>query len=163
MEEQNSSFSTSWAQIIKPGEKVLVTVDSESNLVVSNVCLGEVKDGTKQKANRLLAHVTSIELCEEEEENREIIKNTVLVASLIPFVNEHQVINYVFSPLNIVEFENQGEVEFHLAGFYIPLAMEEEEIEEEENNDSPSEVDEEEEAPPKTSNKKKQKETKKSK
>ena len=140
-----------WNLVIQPGETVTIETSSESNLYITNICIPEVPEKAKEIPNRLFANIITIDPYQDVEtvDVSSLEHTHVLLASLIPNVNEHQVTNFCFSPLNIVKLQNQGECAMHLAGYqnYIDNSSDEEEEEEEEedleendkNDDSPDE------------------------
>ena len=139
-----------WSQIIKAGEKVLLQSSPDYSIVVTNAVIPDVTNSTEKKPVRLFATVRTLNNTEEEEVDEKHALNDytteeVLICSLLPFKNETQILNFLFSPLNIVEFENKGSLDVHLSGVVLP--NEEDEIENEEEEEDLEQNDNENEKP----------------
>ncbi|EAY21643.1 hypothetical protein TVAG_014100 [Trichomonas vaginalis G3] len=130
------SASTTWAQIIGPGKTVTLDIPDDANMYITNVCIGEFSEESKNTPQRLLAHIITIDPYQDEDQVdvSKLPHTDIMIASLMPEEREHEVINFCFSPLNIVKLHNQGTCTIHIAGYNVPIEDEEEEEEEEEEN-----------------------------
>ena len=145
-------YNTSWSLNLNSKQKKILEFDHESNLFITNCCFGELPNNPKSVPCRIFATVSTLDISSKEEEDK-LIKSNFLLTSLIPNELEHQNLNFIFSPLNIIELENKSEYNIHLIGYQIPVNLlneeeeeeEEEEIFDENSGDSPSNQEEEEE------------------
>ena len=151
----NPDLSTFWCQIIPAHQNVMLDAPVSTNVTITNAVIPDITPETPKKPVRILAKVqTLVDDGEEEEEqeNKEnseksetkdenqqedfaYVQNDVLMCSLLPFERENQTLNVLFTPMNIVEFQNQGDLDVHLSGIITSLepADEEEDYEEEED------------------------------
>ena len=154
--ETNPDLSSFWCQIIPAGSNVMLDAPVSTNVTITNAVIPDVTKDTEKKVVRLIAKVqTLVDDGEEEEEDKKEEKEgekndekeqedfayttaDVLVCSLVPFEKENQELNVLFTPMNIVEFQNKGHLDIHLSGIITSL-----EPEEEEENDDEEEAEEE--------------------
>lgn len=143
MSEESANFNSFWFQIVKAGETALLKAPVNNTISITNAVIPDVTETTEKKAVRLYATVSTLTNTEEEEKderaaNNDYTTDEILVASLTPFKNEWQALSLVFTPLNIVKFQNKGALDVHLSGIILPNEEElddlygEEEAEEEE-------------------------------
>ena len=108
-------------------------------LTLTNICLPEITDpSNNQPVNepvRVFAHVKGY----NEEDS------TVLIATLIPGKNEHQVLNILFSPIDEVTLELKGKLSVDIVGFISLFEDSEYELGEEEEEEEEEEAKEDEE------------------
>ena len=142
-QKSDNNMNTHWNCIIQPGETKTIEFSEESNLYITNICIPEIPENAPEEPNRLVAHIITINPHQDEDsvDVSNLPHTNVLLASLIPNVCEHQVLNITFSPLEIVKLQNQGACALHLSGYQIPISEEEEEEEEEANEEEEKDDD----------------------
>ena len=163
--ETNPDYSTFWCQVIPAGQSVMLDAPVSTNVTITNAVIPDVTSETEKKAVRLVAKVqTLVDDGEEEEEEKKEEKEgektddkeqedfaytstDVLICTLVPFEKENQELNVLFTPMNIVEFQNKGNLDIHLSGIITTLVPEEEEEdnEEEEEEEEKAETEKKEE------------------
>ena len=157
MEEENivpdPEFSIFWSQIIPAGKTVVLDSPLMSLVTITNAVIPDVSNETEKKVVRVMANIKTLvdDGEEEEDEKKEVseeqedsayITNDVLICTLIPFEKENQSLDILFTPLNIVEFTNQGNLDVHLSGFITPNDEDYEDEEEEEEEEKEEKKDE---------------------
>lgn len=123
-----------WAQIIAPGQTVTLDIPDDANMYITNVCIPKIPEGTKSVPQRLLAHIITIDPYQEEDQVdvSKLPHIDIMISALVPGEKEHEVVNFCFSPLNIVKLYNQGTCEMHISGYNVPIDEEEDQEEDEE-------------------------------
>ena len=111
-------------KIVEPGFELKINPPVQGDLVLANVCFGELPDDFVKEPVRLSAVVTSIVLSDKTEcvdvldPPKTITK--VLLATLIPGEIEHRVIDCSFSKLDSVTLVVEGNYPIHVSGYFAP-------------------------------------------
>ena len=131
-----------WGIVLKPGEKFTLDPPDEMYTIISNVCFGEFPEKVEEKPTTLSANVETQSIPKDNESESVVTKTSLVIANLIPNRIEQMSISQTFGPLSTVTLENNGQIELHISGYYLPTDEEEEEdigdeedFEEEEKNE----------------------------
>jgi hypothetical protein len=119
---------TFWGQIIPAGQTVVLTYHDDCLLEITNAVLGLIPDPPPLNPIRVTAKVQIPTTSAENEETDSITETTITLCVLRPLTTEHQRVSFKFSPLNLIEITNPGQIDVHLSGIQeeIPPLTEEE-------------------------------------
>ena len=107
--------------------------------MITNVSLGELPENPVSDPCELILHLSTVDLqnFDEEKQDAPLIDHEIKLATLRAGINEHELISQNFSPLNSnFKFQNSGQYDIYVSGYYAPFEdAEEEEYNEEEEGD----------------------------
>lgn len=111
-------------KIVEPGFGLKINPPVEGDLIITNICFGELPDDFVKEPVRLSAVVTSIILSDKSGEidiqDPQKTVTKVLLATLIPGEIEHRVVDCSFSKLDSVTLTVEGNYPVHVSGYFEP-------------------------------------------